>query len=148
MVRFCSIHFYPWGLYYIWFTGGGRTDASMQGIVCGSSPSSWSDSHWWIVLQPSCILCAACHRLSFVEDTLTYLSLVGGRMMDFVSMGNRGSVLLTRTIGATCAAAHAALPTRLMYMSTSSSAVALPICPPRKQQPGHIVRGCLGGRCC
>ena len=83
----------------------------LQGIVCGSSPSSWSDSHWWIVLQPSCILCAACHGLSFVEDMLIYLSLVGGRMMDFVSMGNRGSVLRTRTIGATCAATHAALPT-------------------------------------
>ena len=58
-----------------------------------------------------------------------------------VSMGNRGPVLPTGTIGATCVATHATLPTRLMHMPTSSSAVALPICPPRKQQPGHIVRG-------
>ncbi len=28
-----------------------------------------------------------------------------------------------------------------LHMPTSSSAVALPICPPWKQQPGHIVRG-------
>ena len=28
-----------------------------------------------------------------------------------------------------------------LHIPTSSSAVALPICPPRKQQPGHIVRG-------
>lgn len=61
--------------------------------------------------------------------------------MDVVSMGDRGSVLPTGTIGATCAATHATLPIRLMHMPTSSSAVALPICPPRKQQPGHIVRG-------
>lgn len=76
-----------------------------------------------------------------MEDMPRYLSLMGGRMMDLISMGNRGSVLPARTIDASWAATHAALSTRLMHMPMSSSAVALPICPPRKQQPGHIVRG-------
>ena len=89
-----------------------------------------------------------------MEDMPRYLSLMGGRTMDLMSMGNRGSVFPIWTIDATWAATHAALSTRLMRIPMSSSAVALPICPPRKQQPGHIVRGlptCLpifGGRCC
>ena len=32
-------------------------------------------------------------------------------------------------------------PSDIMHSPTSSSAVDLPICPPRKQQPSHIVRG-------
>jgi len=61
--------------------------------------------------------------------------------MDVVSMGDRGSVFPTWTISATCAA-YAGHPSNTFYqMPKSSSAVALPICPPRKQQPGHIVRG-------
>ncbi len=129
---FCSIHFHPWGLYYILFTGGGRR-MPPRGIVCVSSPSSWIVSHWWIVLQPSCILCVACHGLFFVEDMPRNLWLMGGRMMDLILMGNRGSVLPTRTIDAIWAATHVALSTRLRHMPMSSSAVALPICPPRKQ---------------
>ena len=86
MVRFLFYSFYPWGLYYILLpVGEGRMPLWHR--LC-SSPSSWSVRHWWIVLQPSSIFYVACHGLSFVEDMPRYFSLMGGRMMNLMSMGS------------------------------------------------------------